>query len=116
MSDERINSTKTPNQSITPKLDYYGTKTIVEFDGNCLKQDKVTFNNAKVVNIYLVYEISKAANISKYRLKKYRPSFGLEQLVWLNMLITIRTNILDMELDLIEDQDFHFQVVDLAKM
>ena len=66
LSDGRINSIETPNYSITPNLDYYGTKTRVEFDGSCLKQDKVTFNHEKVVNIYIVYEISKAANISKY--------------------------------------------------
>ena len=53
--------------SVTPNLNYYGTKTKVEFDGSYLKQDKVTFNQEKVVNIYIVYyEISKFANISKY--------------------------------------------------
>ena len=41
----------------TPSLGYYGTKTRVEFNGNCLKQDSVTFNHKKVVNIYIVYEI-----------------------------------------------------------
>ena len=66
MSDERINSVKTPNHSITPNLDYYGTKTRVEFNGSCLKQDSVTFNHGKVVNIYIVYEISKSINISDY--------------------------------------------------
>ena len=58
LSDEKINSIKTPNHSITPNLDYYGTKTRVEFNGSCLKQDSVTFNHGKVVNIYIVYEIS----------------------------------------------------------
>ena len=66
LSDERINSIKTPNYSITPSLDYYGTKTRVEFNGSCLKQDSVTFNHGKVVNIYIVYEISKSINISDY--------------------------------------------------
>ena len=65
-SDEKMNSIKTPNHSITPNLDYYGTKTRVEFNGSCLKQDKVTFNHGKVVNIYIVYEISKSINISDY--------------------------------------------------
>ena len=64
--DERINSIKTTNYSITPSLDYYGTRTRVEFNGSCLKQDKVTFNHGKVVNIYIVYEISKSINISDY--------------------------------------------------
>ena len=57
-SDERINSIKTSDYGITPKLNYYGTKTRVEFNGSCLKQDSVTFNHGKVVNIYIVYEIS----------------------------------------------------------
>ena len=66
LSDERINSIKTPNYSITPNLDYYGTQTSVKFNGSCLKQDKVTFNNEKAVNIYIAYEISKNINISDY--------------------------------------------------
>ena len=66
MPEEIINSIKTPNHSITPNLDYYGTKTRVEFNGSCLKQDSVTFNHGKVVNIYIVYEISKSINISDY--------------------------------------------------
>ena len=53
LSDGRINSIETPNYSITPNLDYYGTKTRVEFNRSCLKRDKVTFNNEKVVNIYI---------------------------------------------------------------
>ena len=66
MSAENVNSIKTPNHSITPNLDYYGTKTRVEFNGRCLKQDSVTFNRGKVVNIYIVCEISKSINISDY--------------------------------------------------
>ena len=66
LSDERINSIKTPNYIITPKLNYYGTKTRVEFNGSCLKQDKVTFNHGKKLNISIVYEISKSINISDY--------------------------------------------------
>ena len=66
MSDERINSITASNYSVTPFLDYYGTKTRVEFSGSCLKQDKVTFNQRKIVNIYIVYEISKSINISDY--------------------------------------------------
>ena len=51
LSDERINSIKTPNYSITPSLDYYGTKTRVEFNGSCLKQDKITYAHGKIVNL-----------------------------------------------------------------
>ena len=66
LSDEKTNSIKTPNHIITPNLDYYDTKTRVEFNGSCLKEDKVTFNHEKVVNIYIVYEISKSMTISDY--------------------------------------------------
>ena len=31
-----------------------------------MKQDKVTFNHGKTVNIYIVYDISKSINISDY--------------------------------------------------
>ena len=48
------------------ELSFYGTKTRVEFNGSCLKQDKVTHNHGKIVNIYIFYEISKNHNISSY--------------------------------------------------
>ena len=33
LSDERINSITTPNYSLTPELDYYGSKIRVKFSG-----------------------------------------------------------------------------------
>ena len=66
MSDEKITSIKTLDHSITPNLSYCGTKTRVEFNGSCLKQDKITFNHGKTLNIYIVYEITKNINISDY--------------------------------------------------
>ena len=59
MSDERGYSITASNNKITPELSYYGTKIRVEFDGSCLKHDKVTYNYGKIVIIYIVYEISK---------------------------------------------------------
>ena len=32
------------------------TKTRVEFNGSCLKQDKIMYTHGKIVNIYIVYE------------------------------------------------------------
>ena len=66
MSDERINSVNASNYSITPELSHYGTKTRAKFSGSCLKQDKVTYSHGTIVNIYIVYEISKNYNISSY--------------------------------------------------
>ena len=58
LSDERINSIKTSDYGITPKLSHYGTKTRVEFNGSCLKQDKITYTHGKIVKIYIVYELT----------------------------------------------------------
>ena len=49
-----------------PSLKYFGTKTRVKFNGDCLKQEKITFNHGKIVNIYIVYELEKRVNISSY--------------------------------------------------
>ena len=66
LSDERINFITASNYSITPELSHYGTKTKVKFSGSCLKQDKATYNHGTIVNIYIVYEISKNYNIRSY--------------------------------------------------
>ena len=66
LSDEKLDSVTASNHKITPELSFYGTKTRVEFSESCLKQDRVTYNYGKIVNIYIVYEISKNYNISSY--------------------------------------------------
>ena len=66
LSDEKLDSVTASNHKITPELSFYGTKTRVEFSESCLKQDRVTYNYGKIVNIYIVYEISKIYNISSY--------------------------------------------------
>ena len=45
---------------------FYGTKTRVELNGSCLKQDKVTYNHETIVNVYTIYEMSKNYSISSY--------------------------------------------------
>ena len=62
LSDEKINSSKTPNHSITQNLNYYGTKIRVKFRGNCLKQDKITFRHKKIGNIYIAYELTGSSS------------------------------------------------------
>ena len=49
-----------------PSLDYVGTKVRLKFNGDCLKQEKITFNRGKIVNIYILYEIERNVNISSY--------------------------------------------------
>ena len=66
LSDERLDSITASNYKIIPELSFYGTKIRVEFNGSRLKQDKVTYNHGKIVNIYISYEISKNYSISSY--------------------------------------------------
>ena len=59
LSAETIKPPATSDYKLNPQLSYFGTKTRVEFKGSCLKQDKITFNHGKIVNIYIVYELNK---------------------------------------------------------
>ena len=65
LSDEGLDSITASNYKITPELSFYGTKTRVEFNGSCLKQNRVTYNYGKIVNIYIVYEVKQLSNIRK---------------------------------------------------
>ena len=56
---KRLDSITASNYKITPKLSFYGTKSRVEFNESCLKQDKVTYNHGTIVNTYIVYEINQ---------------------------------------------------------
>ena len=66
LSDERLDSITASNYKITPELSFYGTKTRAEFNGSCLKQDKVTYNHGKIVNTCIINEICTSYNISSY--------------------------------------------------
>ena len=66
LSDENITALTAGDYKINPELSYFGTKARVEFNGSCLKQDKVTYDHGKVVNIYNVSEVSRKINISNY--------------------------------------------------
>ena len=67
-----------------------------------MKLGKTTYDHGKVVNIYIIYEISRNINISDYPIIE-NCLFGAVSLT--KMLALIRISILDMELDLI-DMDF----------
>ena len=66
LSDENITAPTTRDYSLNPQLSYLGNKTRVEFKGSCFKQDEIIYTHRKIVNIYIVYEISKTYNISNY--------------------------------------------------
>ena len=56
MSDESIKPPAASN-SLAPSLNYINTNVQVNFDGSCLKQEKITFTDKKEIHIYTVYEI-----------------------------------------------------------
>ena len=67
MSDEKINSIKTPDYGFTPYLDYYNTNKIrVKFNVGCLKQDQPTLLHGGIVNVYIVSEITDNFSVSSY--------------------------------------------------
>ena len=54
LSDESIKEPTTSNKILNPSLDLVSTKARVKFSGDCLKQEQVTINHGKIVNIYIV--------------------------------------------------------------
>ena len=62
LSAESIKPTTTSDNSLTPALNYYGTKTRVKFTGSCLKQSKVSYTHGKVVSIYMVYKLGGSSS------------------------------------------------------
>ena len=62
LSAESIKTPTTSDNSLTPALSYYGTKTEVKFTGSCLKQSKISYTYREVVNIYIVYELGATSS------------------------------------------------------
>ena len=62
LSSESFKAISTSDNSLTPALNYYGTKTRVKFTGSCLKQPKISYTHGKVVNIYIVYELGASSS------------------------------------------------------
>ena len=47
LSAETIKSSTTSDNSFTPAVNYYDTKTRVKFTGKCLKQPKISYTHEK---------------------------------------------------------------------
>ena len=110
--NEGIKPTTTSNKILNPSLDFVGTKARVKFNGDCLKQEKITFSHGKIVDIYIVYEIERSVNISSYPTLE-NCFFGAVELK--NMLMLICVNIQDIVSDLTE-KDFIQLVMRLEEM
>ena len=68
MSKEIIKAPRSSNNILSPTtestLDHQKIK--LKFNGGCLVQDQITYTLQTIVNIYIVYEISKNYSISTY--------------------------------------------------
>ena len=66
LSDESTKRPSTYNKMFNPSVNYVHTKARVKFNADCLKQEKISFDHGKVVNIYIVFEVNKNVNVSSY--------------------------------------------------
>ena len=62
LSSESIKPPTKSDNSLTPALNCYGTKTKVTFSGSCLKQSKVSYTHRKIVNICIFYELGASSS------------------------------------------------------
>ena len=70
LSSESIKPPTTSNNSLSPAINNYGTKTRVKFTESCLQQSKLTYTHKKIVNIYVVYELGASSfNVNDPTLK-----------------------------------------------
>ena len=60
LSNEKISSVITPCYNRAPSLVYDNVKIKLKFVGSFLKQDKITYNHGKIVNIYTVYRLGSS--------------------------------------------------------
>ena len=62
LSAESIKPPTTSDNSLTPELNYYGTKTREKFNGSCLQQSNISYTHRTIVNIYIVYELGASGS------------------------------------------------------
>ena len=65
LSNESLEIVSKRDNTLTPSVNYYGDKVRLRFTGSVLQQT-VTYSNKKVVNLYVVYEITNFHDIGNY--------------------------------------------------
>ena len=66
LSNESLEVVSTSDITLAPSINYYGEKVRLKFTGSVLQQKRVTYNHKKLVNIYVVYEITNFHGINSY--------------------------------------------------
>ena len=103
----------TSDNSFTPLIDFCCNKIRIEFTGSCLQQPKVSYTHRTILNIYIVYELG-ACNPHDDDPTLKNSLFGTVRLTKNADIDKYGYSV--MELDLIKNQVFHFQVVSLVNM
>ena len=113
LSAESIKPLTTSDNSLTPALNYYGTKTRVKFTWSCLKQSKMSYSHGEVVDIYIVYELgASSSHVNDPTIK-----FFLFDAVTLTKNSDIdKYGYFGYGIGFDRSEVFHFQVVDMVKM
>ena len=62
LSNEKISSVSNSYRAV-PKIVYDNVRIKVKFNGNPLKQNKVTYNHVSIVNIYVAYRLTPKINL-----------------------------------------------------
>ena len=66
LSNKSVEVVSTSSNTLTPSVNYYGEKARLKFTGSILKQKIVKYSHKKVVNLYVVYEITNFHGIDNY--------------------------------------------------
>ena len=66
LSNERLEVVSITDNTLTLSVNYYEGKVRLRFTGTVLQEKIITCSHKKVVNIYIVYEITNLHNISSY--------------------------------------------------
>ena len=66
LSNESIEIVSKTDNTLTPSINYYRDKARLNFTVSVLQQKIVTYSHKKVVNLYVVYEITNFHSIDSY--------------------------------------------------
>ena len=64
LSDESNKPFPTSDKSLASLIDYYGYYIRLKFNGSFLRQPKNSYTHGKIVNIYIVYELTGSSSHS----------------------------------------------------
>ena len=65
-SNENLEVISTSVDTLTPSVNYYRDRVRLRFTGSVLQQKIVAYSHKKVVNLYVVYEITNFHSIDNY--------------------------------------------------